>query len=165
MLVYALIAIVCSLFFLGISMFDFGDDIGLDVDDHGFKIFSFRTLMFFGMGFGSAGALARYGGLEAGPSGMLAVLSGAALAAFGLLVFHLMYGQQATSGFDADTLLGKRGEVTVRIPGPGEPGQVMTTDDHGRALYMTAFAVKPITHGAVVQVVGVSGSTVEVKQV
>lgn len=164
LLYYASISFVCSGFFI-MSLIVGGDDTdAADLDGDEFRILSFKSLMFFGMGFGVAGAFSAYAGLGTFWTGTLASLSGAMFVVLGLVLLRAVYSQQASTNFNTSELVGRFGEVVVRI-GNNAPGQIVANDSHGRNVYCTAYSKTPIPPHTRVKIIAVTGSSVEVEGV
>lgn len=150
-IVFLSIAGSCALFFLLTLVFgghgdaDTSDMDGGDVHGHDHdgddgqspSIFSLRSILLFGVGFGSVGALtAKFGGTIV-LSCVLGILSGVGLAAIGWFIFRTLYRQQASTTTDTTSLVGKQAFVNEAIP-PGGIGQVRATNIYGQAIYLSA---------------------------
>ena len=192
MLIFAAICFGCALFFL-VSMFtgagdsadsDFhgvdlghggfegGHDIthgGADASHHDVtgtpKIFSLRILMLFGMGFGAVGAITRYYGSSIAYSSLWGFLSGAVFGTVGYFFFSIIFHQQASTSMIADSMVGKKAEIVTAIPQNGL-GQVLTTDNYGRNVYLAARSEDgaPLPANTTVIIVSVSGNSAIVKK-
>ncbi len=147
MTTFLVIFIVCALFFIVASLLghhgdvdvhaDAGGDASHDGGSEGPTIFSFRSLMLFGVGFGAAGAIARY--LDAGmlTSSMWGSAAGLLSAVLGFLLYRFLWKQQSTTTTDTGSLVGKKARVTVAIQ-PGEPGEVVAQNEFGATIYLSA---------------------------
>jgi membrane protein implicated in regulation of membrane protease activity len=186
MLIFAAICFGCALFFI-ISIFTGAGD-SADSDFHGIdlghagdiahgagdvshhdaagtpKIFSIRVIMLFGMGFGAVGAIARYTGSTIAMSSVWGALSGVVLGAAGYFFFSMIFHQQASTPMISSSLVGKSAEVMTAIPANGL-GQILTTDNYGRNVYLTARSDdgSAVASNTTVTIASVSGNVVVIK--
>jgi membrane protein implicated in regulation of membrane protease activity len=144
---------------------DHGIDHGDAASEHTVSIFSMKVIATLLMGFGAAGAIAKYEGLEYLASSGVGVL-------FGLVLSAIMYGflcliakQQGSSLFPTSSLIGSSGTVTVPID-EGCAGEVGVTYRGNYSNY-TARSVdgKPVPKGIGVRIVKAEGSHLIVKKV
>ncbi|HNQ87953.1 MAG TPA: NfeD family protein [Verrucomicrobiota bacterium] len=94
---------------------DSGHDAGADSGDPTISIFSTKVVATLFMGFGAAGAIARYYERDYVVSSGIGLLSGVALAAIMYLMLGLFYSQQASSLVATHSAVGCAGTVTVPI--------------------------------------------------
>ena len=148
---------------------DFGHDVSHDLD-HGtgeptISMFSTKVLGTLCMGFGAAGAIARYYEANYVVSSLVGVGAGAALSGIMYGALALIYGQQSTSVVQTSSAVGTRGSVVVPIE-EGRIGEVGITVG---GQYMTYQAQskdgKRIPKGRSVRVIEVSGGHLVVEEV
>lgn len=175
MLIFAAIAIAA--FILVAGSFLFGHDHDLDTEhDVGHEgdlgggeptisIFSTKVLGSLLMGFGSAGAIARYYGADYPMASAVGVACGLGMAAVMYGIVSLFYRQQASSLVPTSAAVGCTATVTVSI-GEGGLGEVGLTVNN---TYLTCCARardgQPIPKGAAVRVVQSLGSQLVVERV
>jgi membrane protein implicated in regulation of membrane protease activity len=129
------VAIALASFVIIAGSFLFGHDIDHDVDhdvghDHDMggdgtiSIFSTKVLGTMCMGFGAAGAIARYYDASYPTASVSGVVFGGLLGAAMYVFLRAITAQQASSLISTETLVGKTGTVTVPIDadGVGEVG-------------------------------------------
>jgi len=129
------VAIALAAFVIVAGSFLFGHDVDHDVDhdtDHGhdmgegdtISIFSTKVMGTMCMGFGAAGAIARYYDASYPVASVAGVVFGLVLAAAMYAFLGAITAQQASSLISTETLVGKTGTVTVPIDadGVGEVG-------------------------------------------
>lgn len=145
----------------------FGGDHAGDVSDGpdgGPSPFSSRVIFTFMTAFGGGGAVASMYGLPViacvGVGTLLGVVMGGATYAFA----RILYGQQASSGFDVGSLVGQPARVTVAIA-PGKSGQVVVSAGGGSStlLARTRDGVA-LPEGEMVRVVQVQGDVLYVEK-
>ncbi|HKZ89414.1 MAG TPA: hypothetical protein VJ300_04055 [Thermoplasmata archaeon] len=145
------------------DFFDFGGDVGTDVDA-GLSPISLPVVGAFGTAFGAFGTI--FEGLRYDPllTAVLAVAF-AALTAGGvwLLMFNFFVKAQAETRVDLGDLVGFKGQVSIPIR-PGQPGQiVVVTEARGRTL-LQAIADDGIGTDEHVVVESVVGNSVKVRK-
>ncbi len=124
---------------------------------------SLRAIALFAVGFGATGFLAEtFLGAPTIVASILGCATGAFLGWCGFKIGHAFEAQQGNSISNNRSLVGKRGVVTEDIA-PGRPGQVQTKNEFGDAVYMMAYANKPLVHGTPVTVTVNHGAFVEVE--
>jgi hypothetical protein len=167
---YTLIMLVFFIFLLVVlilgglgDVFDFGGDIGTDVDT-GLSPISLPIIGAFGTAFGAFGTI--FEGLGYGP-GVTALLATAfaALIAGGMWFFmvNVFVKAQAETRVNLAELAGYKGQVSVPIR-PGQPGQVVVvTEARGRTL-LQAIADDAIGTDEHVVIETVVGNSVKVRK-
>src|SRR3989344_1271689 len=178
MITFLAIAAGCGIFFL-FSLFFGGDgdgDIGdgdvdasgmdHDVDGHGSgpSVFSIRTFMLFGVGFGAAGAIAKHSGYTVLGASLWGVLLGVVMAAIGYFFIVALMFQQSSTISNPKKLIGKNGRITVAIT-ESSLGEIETVDEHGTGTTLLARSETgtSINAGAAISIVDVVGSQAIVK--
>lgn len=137
--------VLFALSFLAFDDIDLGD--ALDFTDDGSSgWFSLRSILLFGMGFGSAGALLTQSQYTPPAASAGGVGYGLVLYLVGVVLAKLMTNQSSNSQKKADDLVGKTGVVTVPM-GTGSIGAVRITTSKGMvdcmatAEYMESYGV------------------------
>ena len=165
MVTYIVIALGCSFLFLASLAFDVDHDISdalsFDHHGHGDSIFSIRSLLLFGVGFGATGAIGLSYDLGQTASVAVAGSLGLVFAFIGLKLTRALQSQEGTSTRTDADILHCYGRVVHNIPLMSF-GQVLITDRGGRNVYMRARAQEPIKDHTIIKVTGVFGDTVEV---
>jgi membrane-bound ClpP family serine protease len=174
MLVLGAIALFGVILLVGGSLTGHDHDVHLDHDthsDHGHdadhgeptvSIFSLKVIGTFLMAFGAAGAIAGYNGAGTLASSLCGLAAGVGLGGIMYGILWFMYGQQATSLIDAQSLVGQQAVVTVGID-KGSCGQVEVTLAGQRRTYLAASAGGAIPRGRTVEVVSTQGSQLTVR--
>ena len=175
MLTFAAIAVAAFIFVAGSFLFGHDHDVGHDAGDAGhdgdaggdeptISIFSTKVLGTLLMGFGAAGAIARYYGLELVPASLVGLLCGLLLAGLMYLILGVFYKQQASSLVATSSAVGCTGTVTVSIGenAMGEVGLFMQ-GQYGTFLASSKDG-SPIPKGQAVQVVKTIGSQLVVEK-
>jgi membrane protein implicated in regulation of membrane protease activity len=175
MLVFAAIAMAAFIIVAGSFFFGHDHDLGHDHDvGHGLdagdaeptvSVFSVKVLATMLMGFGTAGAIAKYYQASYIVASLVGVLFGLVLALVMYLILELFYKQQASSLVPTESAVGRTGTVTVSI-GEGSMGEVGVYVD-GQYLNYSASAGdnRPIPKGQAVRVVRTVGSHLIVQRV
>jgi membrane protein implicated in regulation of membrane protease activity len=174
MVVFVAIAIAAFIIMAGAFLFghdhevdhDFDHDVGHEggPDVGGIvSIFSTKVVFTFIMGFGAAGAIARYYGADSPIAALIGVAAGMVLGALMYGVMLLFIEQQASSVIATDSLLGCTGTVIVPIDKDaiGEIGVSVGGAYRTFAARMQGSGAVPKGH--TVKVVGVSGSILTVE--
>jgi len=129
MLIFVAIAIAAFFLVAGSFLFGHDHDIGHDIShDHDLahddlaaeneptiSIFSTKVIFTMIMGFGAAGAIARFYGANLALSSGIGVVFGVIIALVMYGILELIYKQQATSTMSVSSLIGSVGSVTVGI--------------------------------------------------
>lgn len=171
------IAIAIGAFFVVAGAFLFGhDDIGHDVGgdvghdvghdgDGTISIFSTRVIFTFLMGFGAAGAIARYYGAGYPLASLIGVGSGIGLGAIMYGILMLFIKEQSTSVVSQSSFVGQVGTVTVPIDanGTGEVG--ISAGQSYRAYSARSKDSSAIAKGHKVKVIESSGSMLIVEEI
>ena len=181
MITFLAIAAGCGIFFL-FSLFFGGDGDG-DVDfghgdvdaggmDHdvdgghgsGPSVFSIRTVMLFGVGFGAAGAIAKHSGYTVIGASLWGALLGVVMATIGYFFIVALMSQQSSTISNPKKLIGKNGRITVAIT-ESSLGEIETVDEHGTGTTLLARSENgtSINAGAAISIVDVVGSQAIVK--
>jgi membrane protein implicated in regulation of membrane protease activity len=179
MLVFAAIAIAAFIIVAGSFFFgadhdvdhdhDLGHDLGHDVDggdsEPTVSVFSTKVMATMLMGFGTAGAIARYYQASYVVASLAGVLFGLVLAAVMYLILELFYKQQASSLVATESAVGRTGTVTVSIEegGTGEVG--VYVEGQYRNYSASGADNRPIPKGQPVRVVRTVGSHLIVERV
>jgi membrane protein implicated in regulation of membrane protease activity len=123
-----------------------GDDQGHDAQvKSGFsKIFSVRTMMLFGIGFGAAGAGSKVLGAGYFLTLPLAALIGVAMAYVGGLTFKLLYSQESSTDSSVSFLVGEMGRVTTPITNQGV-GEIVVNNFRNEPVHLIAQSENGIT--------------------
>ena len=90
------------------------------------SVFSPKVIAIFMVGFGAAGSLATYYGIDVILSSLIGLGGGAALGGLALFGLRLLHGQQASSEIRTSDTVGLPATVLVEIPTVGS-GQVAVT--------------------------------------
>jgi membrane-bound ClpP family serine protease len=169
------VAIAVAAFLLVAGSFIFGHDMDHDAEhdvghDAGagegtISVFSTKVVSTMLMGFGAAGAIARYYGLGYLPSSVIGLVFGCALAAVMFALLALIAGQQASSASSAKNAINSTGQVTVSI-GADDAGEVGLTRG-GQYLNYPARSRngKAIPKGRQVRIVDATGGYVTVEEI
>lgn len=168
MLLFVTIALAAFLIVAGSFLFGHDHDLGHDQDlshdaeaagsEPTVSIFSIKVIGTLLMGFGAAGAIARFYGANVLGASLIGLGSGLVLGAIMYALLNLFYSQQASSLVATDDILGRSGTVTVSISegGVGEVGLNIAGQ------YMTRLAAssdgQAIARGQAVRVVRTVGS-------
>lgn len=171
MLIFVPLAFAGFLVVAGAFIFGHDNDIDHDVDhDAGYEVggtlsfFSVRVLATFVMGFGAAGAIARYYHASYPVSSLVGIGAGIVLSALMYLVILLFVRQQASSVISAQSLIGRVGNVTVPID-KAELGEVgMSVGGEYKVYSARSRDQNSIQKGRRVKVVEVVGTTLVVEQ-
>jgi len=180
LIIYASIC-VCSgalLFIMAVFGSDYDTDVDVDVDidvggvdidggDFGGPgVLSIKLIMFFLIGFGLFGFMAKHLGWPVYHV-IVAIAGGAVVWYIGYKLLGLLYSQQSNSQIMARQFVGKGARVTVPIPKGGGTGEIEATDkDTGRSAYFSARATDPDKEhqrGETVKVKSVTGGTAVVE--
>jgi membrane protein implicated in regulation of membrane protease activity len=155
---------------IGASLFghdgDIGDTDGLSHGESGPSLLSLRNLFLFGLGFGSAGAIATHLGASIVLSCVAGAVTGLVVAFVGWLFYRTISKQQATTNTNTVSLVGSRAVVSTHIP-VGRMGQVVTNDQHGSTMYLDARASdanSSFAEGETVSIVFAAGNSVRVSK-
>jgi membrane protein implicated in regulation of membrane protease activity len=175
MTIFVAIALAAFIVVAGAFLFGHGHDFGHDFDHdishdggpdvHGIiSIFSTRVIFTFVMGFGAAGAIARFYGTDNLIASVIGVAAGIVLATLMYGIILLFTEQQSNSVIAADALLGCTGTVTVPIDqdGVGEIG--VSVSGEYRTYTARMQGSSPLQKGHAVRIVGVTGSVVTVNE-
>ncbi len=168
MMIFSAIAIASFILVAGAFLFGHDHDVGADHDlghdadaggdDATVSIFSTKVIGSVLMGFGAAGAIARFYGLSYMVSSLLGVVAGVLLAAVMYGVLSVFYKQQASSLVPSSSAVGRSGTVTVTI-GEGAMGEIGLTLNGTYSTYSaSAKDGQAIAKGQVVRVVKNLGS-------
>ncbi len=171
MLIFVPLAFAGFLVVAGAFIFGHDHDVDHDVDhDAGYEVggtlsfFSVRVLATFVMGFGAAGAIARYYNASYLVSSLLGVGAGIALSGLMYLVILIFIKQQASSVISTESLIGRAGNVTVPID-KAELGEVGVSVGGEYKIYSARSRDQTsIQKGWRVKVVRVIGTTLVVEQ-
>lgn len=132
---------VSALGIIGASFFGHDGDIelsdGFSHGDSGPSLLSVRNLFLFGLGFGSAGAIATHLGLSLVWSCVTGAVFGFVVALVGWWFYSTISRQQVSTNTNTRNLIGRQATVSTRIP-VGQMGQVVTSDEHGSTVYLDA---------------------------
>jgi len=173
MLIFIAIALASFLLVAGSFLFgghdgdhdahhDFSHD-GADADPT-ISFFSPRVIGTLTMGFGAAGAIARYYGANNLVASLWGLGTGVALSFVMYQMMNLIYKQQASSLVATETTLGKIALVTTAIDANGI-GEVSLTIEGQYKTYLAKSARgKAITKGSAVKIVSVIGSQLVVEE-
>jgi membrane protein implicated in regulation of membrane protease activity len=175
MAIFVAIALAAFIVVAGAFLFGHGHDLGHGFDHdfsheggpdvHGIiSIFSTRVIFTFIMGFGAAGAIARFYGTDNLIASVIGVAAGIVLAVLMYGIMLLFIEQQASSIVASDALLGCTGTVTVPIDkdGIGEIG--VSVSGEYRTYTARMQGSSPMQKGHAVRIVGVTGSVVTVDE-
>jgi membrane protein implicated in regulation of membrane protease activity len=150
------------------SAFGHGDDggdagDGISTGDNGPSVLSLRNLFLFGIGFGAAGSVATHLGYPLVISSVCGVVFGVSIALAGFWFYRTISRQQATTNTDTRNLVGKKATVSAHIS-QGRMGQIVTQDEHGGTVYLSALSsgAHDISQGTQVVITEASGGTVTV---
>lgn len=103
--------------FLGTgSDFDHGADMHDGSTTDSVKVFSLRVLVAFFVGFGWAGVLAQRQNLPAGPTAVMAVVSGVIFMLLMFVTMRLLMSMRHDGSLRYENAVGSRGKVYVTIP-------------------------------------------------
>lgn len=137
---------------------DLGVDSGVD-----FGFLDSRVLAVFITAFGGFGAIGAQLGFGAVVCSLFGLLGGVVFAVVVSLFGRFLVGQQATSGFTDDSLIGRTAQVTVTIK-PGEMGQITTrVGDERVDKIARAKDGEEIKAGTTVTVASIAGDSVLVE--
>ncbi len=137
---------------------DIGVDSGVD-----FGFLDSRVLAVFITAFGGFGAIGVQIGFGAVASSFLGLLGGVVFAVVVSLFGRFLVGQQASSSFSDDALIGRTAHVTVTIK-PGEVGQISTRIGDERVDKIARSRDgEEIKAGTTVTVAGIAGDSVLVE--
>jgi membrane-bound ClpP family serine protease len=121
MLIFVSIAFAAFFIVAGAFLFGHDHDIGHDAshdvgpNEPTISIFSAKVIFTMIMGFGAAGAIARYYDASYVASSGIGVVFGLILAALMYFILEMIYKQQASSSLSVSSLIGSSGSVTVSI--------------------------------------------------
>jgi membrane protein implicated in regulation of membrane protease activity len=172
MLIFVSIAIAAFIIMAGSFIFghdmdhDASHDMGHDAGGEGtISIFSTKVIATMLMGFGAAGAIARYYGCGYPASSIIGVVFGLILAGAMFALLELIAKQQSSSVSRSEDVVGSTGIVTVSI-GADDPGEVGVTCG-GRYMNYSArsAARKAIGKGRQVKIVAAQGGSVSVEEI
>ncbi len=177
MLIFIAIALASFLLVAGSFLFGGHDgDHGGDHDAHHdfshdgaeadptISFFSPRVIGTLTMGFGAAGAIARYYGANNLVASLWGLGTGGILAAVMYQMMNLIYKQQASSLVATETTLGKIGLVTTAIDA-GSVGEVSLTVEGQYKTYLAkSTRGTAINKGSTVKIVAVVGSQLVVEE-
>jgi membrane-bound ClpP family serine protease len=175
MLIFIAIALASFLLVAGSFLFggDDGDHAG-DVghEDHGLLdsepvigFFSPRVLGTLTMGYGAAGAIARYYGASNLVASLWGLGTGTVLATVMYQMMKLIYKQQASSLVDTETAIGKQGVVTTAIDANAMGEVSITVGGQYQTYLAKSYTGQAIAKGSTVKVVSVVGSQLVVEKV
>ena len=117
------------------------------------------------MGFGAAGAIARINDASYTVSSLIGAGSGVALAALMYAILFVLIKEQSSSVISTSDLVGAKGQVTVPIEG-GHAGEVgISFRGQDRRYTAVAEGRVSIPRERTVQVMGLSGQNLIVKEV
>ncbi|MGD9562230.1 MAG: NfeD family protein [Pyrinomonadaceae bacterium] len=137
---------------------DIGVDSGVD-----FGFLDSRVLAVFITAFGGFGAIGVQMGFGAVASSFFGLLGGVIFAVVVSLFGRFLVGQQASSSFNDDALIGRSAQVTVTIK-PGEVGQISTRIGDERVDKIARSRDgEEIKAGTTVTVAGIAGDSVLVE--
>ena len=137
---------------------DIGGDAGVD-----FGFLDSRVIAVFVTAFGGFGAIGVQLGFGALASSLIGLLGGVVFAVVVSLFGRFLVGQQASSTFTDDALIGKTAQVTVTIK-PGEMGQISTRIGDERVDKIARSKDgEEIKAGTTVMVAGIAGDSVLVE--
>jgi membrane-bound ClpP family serine protease len=175
MLIFAAIAVAAFIVVTGSFFFggdhdgdhdhgDAGHDVGHGLGEPTISIFSAKIIGTLIMGFGIAGAISTFYGLDTIAASVIGLAAGASLGGVMYLALRLLYRQQASSLVATSSTVGCTGTVTVSI-GEGAIGEVGLSLE-GQYLTYSAGSKdgKPIRKGATVRVVRTMGSHLVVEE-
>ena len=143
------------------------DGVDMDAGDFGGPgVLSIKLIMFFLIGFGLFGFLAKH--FEWPVYHVIVAIAGGTVVWYiGYKLLSLLYSQQSNSQIRAHQFVGKEARVTVPIPKGGGTGEIEATDkDTGRSAYFSARATDPDKEhqrGEAVKVKSVTGGTAVVE--
>lgn len=171
MFIFVPLAFAGFLVVAGAFIFGHDHDVDHDVDhDGGYEVggtlsfFSVRVLATFVMGFGAAGAIARYYHASYPVSSLIGLGAGVVLSALMYLVILVFIKQQASSVISTESLVGRVGNVTVPIE-KAELGEVGVSVGGEYKIYSAhSRDQSSIQKGRRVKVVRVIGTTLVVEQ-
>jgi membrane-bound ClpP family serine protease len=144
-------------------------DVGHEIDtgdiDHGPSLISIKMLCLIAIGFGVAGAIAKYNGGNITTSSIWGIGGAAVLGAIGYFLLGIFYRSQASSTITDRDYLGITGRLTVGIPEGGK-GQMICVLG-GRTFTLTAQSKneEEIAVNSAVKVVEKIGDTVIVEKI
>ena len=176
MLIFVSIAIASFVLVTGAFVFhhdhDFGHDLAHDFDhgsevggEHTISLFSVKVIGTLTMGFGAAGAIARYYNVGYPGSSVIGVFCGLFLAAMMYGMLSLIVRQQASSLISASSLVGASGTVTAPIVADSL-GEVSVSYAGQYSTYSAKSRDgKDIPKGRTVRVVEAVGSQLTVEEV
>ncbi len=179
MLIFIAIAIASFLLVAGSFLFggDDGDHHGdFGHDDHGFdhgladsepaiSFFSPRVIGTLTMGFGAAGAIARYYGTNNLVASLWGLGAGVVLSTVMYQMMKLIYKQQASSLVETETAIGNLGVVTTAIDANAMGEVSMTVSGQYQTYLAKSSTSQAIAKGSTVKVVAVVGSQLVVEKV
>jgi membrane-bound ClpP family serine protease len=173
MLIFVAIAIASFLIVAG--SFFFGHDHDTDHSDMSHDVFhdaeptigffSVKVIATLTMGFGAAGAIARFYGADYIIASLIGIGSGGIISFAMLQILQLIYKQQSSSLVETATAIGHFGTVTTEIP-ESKIGEVSLSVAGQYSSYTAKSATgKFISKGKTVKVVNVIGSQLVVEEV
>ncbi len=139
---------------------DIGAGSGVD-----FGFLDSRVLAVFITAFGGFGAIGAQMGFGPLISSFFGLMGGVVFAAVVSVFGRFLVGQQASSTFTDDALVGRSAQVTVTIK-PGEMGQISTRigDERVDKIARSRDAAEEIKAGTTVTVAGIAGDSVLVEK-
>lgn len=143
-----------------------GDGHGDHDGDTGFKeLFSIRSLLLFGLGFGVTGVLSTSAGLAAPLIPIAGAVMGIFTAFIGIQFFRLLMRQEGTTSNSLTELEGMSGKVSTYIPANGV-GEILIRNYRGQAQFIRARAEDgaEIKEGQSVDVVSVAAGDLVVRR-
>lgn len=168
-LAFAGFLMVAGSFLLGGDDHDHDHDVdhdhggGEEGNEHSISIFSTKVLFTFVMGFGAAGAIGTYFGLNIFLASLAGVGSGGALGVLMYLLMNFFMHQQANSVTTAEDFVGLFGTITVAID-RDQAGEVGLQTSSGYHNFL-ARSPLPISKGRRVKVTDANGNTLMVEEV
>jgi membrane-bound ClpP family serine protease len=176
MLIFIAIAVASFLLVAGSFLFGGhdGDHDGHDHHDLGhdgvdseptISFFSPRMIGTLTMGFGAAGAIARYYGANNLVASLWGLGTGTALATVMYQMMKLIYKQQASSLVATETTIGKQGLVTTAIDADAIGEVSMTVGGQYQTYLAKSATGQAIAKGSTVKVISVVGSELVVEKV
>lgn len=176
MLIFLAIAVASFLLVAGSFLFGGhdGDHDGHDHHDVGhdgadadptISFFSPKVIGTLTMGFGAAGAIARYYGATNLIASLWGLGTGVALATVMYQMMKLVYKQQASSLIATDTALGRHGLVTTAIDAQAVGEVSLTLGGQYQTYLAKSSTGQAISKGSTIKVVSVVGSQLVVEEV
>jgi membrane protein implicated in regulation of membrane protease activity len=137
---------------------------GFDGDGGGPSIFSARIMAAFVTAFGVGGLIGRYNDLSHPAASGVGIAAGVVMASVVYQFGKFLYSQQASSGVQMASLVGRTAEVSVAIP-VGGVGQVTLTFGGERTEHIARSADgEAVTRGAEVVITGLRGDAIVVSR-